>query len=92
MTLFNPTGGATLGTPSNAVVTIVDNDSVIAFSTATYSVIENAGVARITVTRMGGATDFASVGFFTADGTATTGLDYAGVSGTVTFPSFTAWK
>lgn len=85
VTLFSPTGGADLGAPSNAVVTIVDNDSVIAFSSVNYSAIENAGVARITVTRMGGASDVATVSFFTADGTATTGLDYAAVAGTLTF-------
>src|SRR5204862_521514 len=75
--------GAALGSISNSVITIIDNDSVISFSTASYSVSENAGTASITVNRLGGTVGFVSVDFLTSDGTATAPADYASVSTTL---------
>jgi uncharacterized delta-60 repeat protein/uncharacterized repeat protein (TIGR01451 family) len=87
VSLSNPVGAA-LGVPSNAVVTIVENDSVISFSTPAYLVNENGAIARILVTRTGGATDAATVGFATGtNGSATAGLDFTARSGTLTFPA-----
>ena len=84
--LSSPSPGTSITAPSNAVVTILDNDSVIGFSAASYLVNENAGVARITVARTGGATDFVAVDFVTGDtGTATPGLDFAPRTGTLLF-------
>ncbi len=68
---------ATLGSPAVTAVAILDNDSQLSFSTAAYSVNENSGVARITVTRSGGAAARVTVDAATGtNGTATAGLDY----------------
>ena len=90
LALTSPTGGATLGSPSTAVLTITDNDvaspGTLQFSAATYSVAENAGPATVTVTRTGGSSGAVSVTFATSNGTATAPGDYtAVVSQTVSF-------
>ena len=85
LTLSNPTGGATLGSPSTAVLTIIDVPvpGTLQFSSATYIVNENGGGATITVTRSGGNSGAVGVTYATSNGTATAGLDYTAVSGTL---------
>ncbi|HKO45459.1 MAG TPA: Calx-beta domain-containing protein, partial [Pyrinomonadaceae bacterium] len=89
LTLSNVTGSGSLGTPSTAVLTIVDNDpgGALQFSSATYSVSESGGSVIITVVRVGGSTGTAFVDFATSNGTATAGVgqDYTATSGTLTF-------
>ncbi len=99
-TLTNPTGGATLGMPSSAVQTIVDNDPpapTFAFSVSDVRVREgNTGTAfavfnvtmssTMTISRTGPG-PLASVQYATANGTATDGTDYFGSSGTLNFNS-----
>src|SRR5207302_8581354 len=89
LTLSNPTGRATLGTPDTAVLTIIDNDSggVLQFSSATYSVNERvlSGKAVIKVTRSGSNASGVTVDYATSDGTATDGSDYIATSVTLTF-------
>ncbi len=88
VTLFNPSPGTSIDEPSTAVVTILDNDSVISFAEFIYLVNESAAVARITVTRTGGVVEPATVDFATGPGgTATPGADFTPVSGTLTFPA-----
>src|SRR5207247_5245570 len=69
LTLSSPAGGATLGTPSSAVLTIVDNDvaqaSSLQFSASSFSVAENGGSAVITVSRSGSSTGIVSVNYAT---------------------------
>ena len=89
LTLSNPTGGATLGSPNSAVLTITDDDvapGTLQFSASTYSVAENSGNAAVTVTRTGGSAGAVSVTFATGTGgTATASVDYTAVNQTVLF-------
>ena len=87
--LRNPTGGASLGTRSNALLTITDNDvgGIIQFSLAAYSISETGGLATITVTRTGGMASDVSVDFATSNLTATAGADYTATNGTLHFAS-----
>ncbi|HVG24683.1 MAG TPA: Calx-beta domain-containing protein, partial [Thermoanaerobaculia bacterium] len=79
--------GAVLGAPSNATVTISDDDAPAAgslqLSAVSFQVLENAGSLSVTVTRNGGSGGSASVQYATSSGTATAGLDFTGVSGTL---------
>jgi hypothetical protein len=90
-TLSNPTGGATIGSPGSATVTILNDDP----APGTVSVNDvrvtegNAGTvnATFTVTYVGNSPNSASVQYATANGTATAGTDYSATSGTVSFAS-----
>lgn len=99
-TLTNATGGATIGMPSSAVQTIVDDDVPALNYNVTISdarIVEgNAGttnaVFNVTLTavmpplsNLGGP--IASVQYATANGTATAGSDYTNTSGTLNFNS-----
>jgi len=89
VTVSAPTGGATLGTPSTAMLTITDNDvaspGTLQLSAPTYSVAENGGSATITITRAGGSAGAVGVTLATSNGTATAPADYTAVSQTVSF-------
>lgn len=78
---------ATLGTPSEAVVTIVDNDEppTVQFSMADYTANEAAGTALITVQLSGPSGLATAVDYATSDGSATAGSDYVATSGTLDF-------
>jgi uncharacterized delta-60 repeat protein len=58
---------------------------VIQFSAASFSVSENAGIATISVTRVGGTDGTATVNYSTTSGTAVAGTDYTPTTGTLTF-------
>ena len=75
--------GAALGEPSNAILTIVNDDQAgtLQFSDIVYHVTESRPEATITVTRTWGSDGYVTVEYSTADGTATQGSDYAAVSG-----------
>ena len=79
--------GASLGSPSSATVSIIDNDTpargTVQFSSATFSVAENGGSITLNATRQGGSYGAASVNYATANGTASAGSDYTARSGTL---------
>ena len=89
LSLSHPTGGATLGNPHQAVVTIRDDDvgaaGAIHFSRSHYTVHERDGAAIITVVRTGGSQGAVSVQYTTGDDTARAGSDYTATSGTLHF-------
>jgi uncharacterized delta-60 repeat protein/uncharacterized repeat protein (TIGR01451 family) len=76
-----------LGTYSNAVVTIIENDAygTVAFSQSTYNVMENGGPATITVNRSQGIAQSVTVNFATTGGTASQGSDYTPTNGILVF-------
>ncbi len=88
--LTAPTGGAVLGNPALSVLTLVDNETTptatgsLKLSSATVTAAEGES-ALVTVTRAGGNAGTVSVTYTTSNATAIAGLDYVGVTGTLTF-------
>ena len=90
VTLSNPTGGAGLGSPATASVTILEDDSLsvpgdLQFSDVSYSMTESGGSVTVNVTRTGGSDGVVSVDYATSNETAIAGEDYVDTSGTLTF-------
>ena len=94
VSLTAPTGGAALGSPATATVSIADNDSAappqpagnLQFSAATYSATEGPGASvTITVTRTGGSTGVVGVTYLTGPSSAVAGSDYTATSGNLTW-------
>ncbi|HVF55668.1 MAG TPA: Calx-beta domain-containing protein [Pyrinomonadaceae bacterium] len=84
LTLSNVNGSATLGTPSAAVLTIIDDDG-LQFGQATYNVQEACTAINVTVTRTGNTAQAARVNYATSDGTASARSDYTAAFGTLDF-------
>lgn len=89
LALAHPTDGAILGSRSNAVLTILDNEVAKAgklqFEVRSNSVSELIRVANISVKRVSGSTGPVSVDFATEDGTGHAGVAYVATNGTLTF-------
>jgi hypothetical protein len=90
VSLSNAIGGASLGTPVTANVTIMEDDSPppagsLQFSAAGFSVAEGGASVPISVTRTGGSAGAVSVDYASADGSATAGSDYTATAGTLSF-------
>ena len=89
VSLSNAAGGASLGAPTSATVTITDNESAqpgtLALTSATYTVAETGAAITISVTRSGGSDGAVSVDYTTANATATAGADYTATAGTLAF-------
>ncbi len=83
-----PPGGPVLGNQPSALLTIINTDSGVSFSSPTYTTPQNplTGSAAIQVVRTGSTNGVASVSFATTtNGTAVAGLDYSPVTNTVVF-------
>ena len=87
LVLTNETGGATLGAVPTATLTILNDDSGVGFTSATYTVNEGsvAGAVLISVNRLGATNGTARVNYTTVNGTAVAGQDYTAQSGLLTF-------
>jgi uncharacterized delta-60 repeat protein len=84
--LTNATAPGMIVSPSNQVVTIVDNNSGLSFSHTTFTVLRSSATAtNITVVRTDNTNTISSVNFATADGTAVAGTDYQATGGTLVF-------
>lgn len=80
LTLGSVTGQAAAGTPTDATLTIHDNEPAppgqIAFGDANYTVAENVGQFAIQVARLNGGGGAATVNIAVTGGTATQGSDF----------------
>lgn len=86
--LSNPSVGAGLSSPSSAVLTINDNDATPTLSIGDVSQAEgnqNTTNFNFVVTLAGASAQNVTVNYQTAGNTATSGVDYASASGTLTF-------
>ncbi|MCE9613350.1 MAG: FG-GAP-like repeat-containing protein [Lentisphaerae bacterium] len=83
--LSSPGGGATLSTPTNSTVTIIDGTGAFRFDSAAYEVDEGGTNVVIGVSRVLGSGGIVSVAFATSNGTAVAGLDYVATNGVLVF-------
>jgi hypothetical protein len=89
-TITGTTGGATIGTPNPATVTITNDDppptgSITVNDVRVFEGNTGGAVAAFTVTYVGQVPESASVQYSTANGTAQAGVDFVPVSGTLNF-------
>jgi ribosomal protein L35AE/L33A len=88
--LKNATGGADIGDPSSAAVTIIDNDTeypagIFKFSEPEYSVNEDEKFVTLKVSRAYGNYGAVSVDYASSDETAEAGKDYVGIYNTLSW-------
>ncbi len=86
--LYNPSSNVSLGSVTEALVTIVDDDTTtLQFSSSTYTVNEDGKTLEVSVTREGGNIGQISVGYTTTEMKATAGHDYTTTQGLLTWVS-----
>jgi uncharacterized delta-60 repeat protein len=77
--------GAAAGAIPSATLTIVDDDPLLQFGSASYGVGENAGSVSVPVARVGATARQSTVNYSVTAGTAAHGSDFTAASGTLTF-------
>ena len=84
--LTNTSPGVWLVAPSNAIITILDDDApaTVQWDSSGYEVNENGGTVILTLVRSGGPTNV-SVSYSSLAGTALAGLDYVTTNGDINF-------
>jgi hypothetical protein len=85
LTLSNPTGGASLASPSSQVLVTPSFPGLFSIASTGTTAPANAGAFQITVTRTAGAAGLVTVDYNTTDGTAVAGQDYTPTFGTLVF-------
>ncbi len=96
--LINPTGGAGLVAPTNAILTINNTNPVFSFTLATNLVPEDSGHATIVVWRQNNTNLISSINYATVNanvpglGNAVPGINYSNVSGTLVFNNNETFK
>ena len=85
VSLSNPTGNGRLVSPTQQTVTIVDSNSGLNLSSASYTVLKTSGMAVITVYRTDNTNIVSTVDFVATNGTAVNGLNYYATNGTLIF-------
>jgi hypothetical protein len=89
--LVGVAGGATLGTPATATVTVqpavTASTGTLSLSAASYVAPAGGSTVTVTVARSGGSSGAASVHYATANGSAIAGTDYTATSGTLAWAS-----
>ena len=83
--ISNPSGGASLLLPTNALLTIVNTNVGIGFVSATNSAVATAGFIQVNVQRVGNTNGVVTVNYATTNGTAIAGTNYLATSGLLTF-------
>ena len=93
--LSTPTGGATLGVPNNAILTIQDYQpapAFLSFITNNFVIIGKQAYASITVGRTYNPATRVSVGFTVTNGTALPWGDFIPTNGTISFEANELFK
>jgi hypothetical protein len=88
VTLSNATGGATVtnnAALNRAKLTVVAEDSSYSLASASYAATKGTPNVTVTVLRSGSLSGASSIGWFTSDVTAQSGVDYRGATNTLTF-------
>lgn len=89
LALSNASGGAVIGSPGSATLTITDNDvaqpGTLQLDQSSYTVAENAGALTLTVSRNNGSDGAAQVRVASTDGTALAGSDFQFLNQTLTW-------
>jgi len=83
--LTNATAPGKITSPSNQVVTIIDSNSGLSFSSPVYSVLRNGVFQTITIIRTDNTNTESRVNFTTIDGTGIAYTDYLPTNGTCIF-------